>query len=366
MSDEVMTVLGGMSAADLGVTSMHEHLLVDGSFYADLVDPAYMAPMAHYRDDVVTIDKLAILRKNILALQDNMRQTDEELIAGELAEYKEVGGRTILDVTAVGIRVNIAGVQRLAERSGVNIITSTGFYIEPGWPEKYRAYTVDQFMDHMLQELNVGIEETGIRAGHIKVGVTDLSEAQERVLVAAARAAIVSGASVTAHPGYEVGNDGRTICDILMGEGLAADRIIIAHTEAHLIPRALSEVVFMPDLPLVDLSFHRDLLRRGVNVSFDTFGSVWDAEPAAVMQFPDWMRFRAIVTLLMEGYGGQIVLGNDVFMKTMTRPYGGSGYRHLLDYVVPTLRGLTVSDYEIRRMTVKNPARLLTKVSGLF
>ena len=57
-------------------------------------------------------------------------------------------------------------------------------------------------------------------------------------------------------------------------------------------------------------------------------------------------------------YSGQIVLGNDVFSKVQTRRFGGTGYRHLVEWVVPTLRDLGVSDYDIRQMTVENPARL--------
>lgn len=66
-----------------------------------------------------------------------------------------------------------------------------------------------------------------------------------------------------------------------------------------------------------------------------------------------------LVALLKAGYSGQIILGNDVFSKVQTRRFGGTGYRHLVEWVVPTLRDLGVSAYDIRQMTVENPARLL-------
>ena len=46
---------------------------------------------------------------------------------------------------------------------------------------------------------------------------------------------------------------------------------------------------------------------------------------------------------LNEGYGEKIVVGTDVFLKIMTRRYGGHGYVRLQNYVVPTLQRIGVS-----------------------
>jgi phosphotriesterase-related protein len=67
------------------------------------------------------------------------------------------------------------------------------------------------------------------------------------------------------------------------------------------------------------------------------------------------------VHLVEAGYASQIVLGNDTFVKTMLRRYGGEGYAHLAHQIVPTLRSLGVSDYDLKQMTVENPARLLAR-----
>lgn len=357
---EIRTVTGPIHPDELGFTLMHEHILVDASVYRPILEPTIPEKYRGLWDAPLTMDKLALLHKMPILLRENVALDDEEHMAGELADYRETGGAAILDVTAAGLRVDVQGVKRLSERTGVHIVTSTGFYIEPSWPDHVRDWTVDQFAHHMIGEIQDGIEGTDVRAGHIKVGITDLSERQERVLVAAARAAQETGASVTVHPGFTLGCDGRWIADILIRAGLPPERLIIAHTESHLVPGAMRDLIFTPDLPLVSLDFHRALLDRGVNISLDTFGSLWDVESMGILLCPDWLRVRALVQLLEEGYGGQIVLGHDVFMKIMTRAYGGNGYSHLARHVIPQLRELGVGDYEIRRMTVTNPARLLT------
>jgi len=66
-----------------------------------------------------------------------------------------------------------------------------------------------------------------------------------------------------------------------------------------------------------------------------------------------------LVALLQRGYAEQLVLGCDVYMKSLTRRYGGDGYRRLPAAIIPILRDCGVSDCAIRHMTVGNPARLL-------
>ncbi len=48
----------------------------------------------------------------------------------------------------------------------------------------------------------------------------------------------------------------------------------------------------------------------------------------------DWHRLAAVVELLKQGYGGQLVLGTDVFMKMLTRRGGGEGYCRLTRWAV--------------------------------
>ncbi len=53
------------------------------------------------------------------------------------------------------------------------------------------------------------------------------------------------------------------------------------------------------------------------------------------------------------------MLGQDIGVRTRLRRWGGWGYAHLLEHVVPLLRELGAGDDDIETMLVATPARLL-------
>ena len=67
---------------------------------------------------------------------------------------------------------------------------------------------------------------------------------------------------------------------------------------------------------------------------------------------------------MRDGYADRIVLGQDIGVRTRLRRWGGWGYAHLLEHVVPLLRDAGVDDAAVDRMLVANPARLLA-VGGM-
>ncbi len=371
---EIMTVLGPIAPHELGFTSMHEHILLDGSgVYARRQERSVSAEVrAAYRAGLpadlreawngeVSLATSGLLRGNLVLVRDNLVIDDEDLMTEEVSDFKAGGGTAILDVSGIGLRTSVAGVQRISRRSGVHVVVCTGFYTEDSWPEPYHGYSLDQFHRHMVGEIERGIEDTGIKAGHIKLAVTDLSPAQERVLRAGARAAIETGAAVTVHPGFGIGSDGRSIARILIAEGLAPDRLIMAHADGFLVERDLKMLILNPASWGLRLEYHRALLDQGVNLSFDCFGHLWNDELHGEIIEHDWQRLAGVVALVQAGYASQIVLGTDTFVKILTRRHGGEGYSRLTRYVVPLLRRLQVAEHAIRQMTVEAPARLLAK-----
>ena len=73
----------------------------------------------------------------------------------------------------------------------------------------------------------------------------------------------------------------------------------------------------------------------------------------------DWHRLAAVVELVKHGYAEQLVLGTDVFIKSMTRRGGAEGYCRLTRWVLPTLRQVGVSEADLECMMRTNPARML-------
>lgn len=368
---QVMTVRGPVDPGELGFTSMHEHVLADGRFYVRrferLVPAEHRAAMvASLPEDVrsalegpISLATSGLLRGNPVLHPDNMLFDDEETMAAELADFRDSGGRTVVEMSAVGLRTDMAGLRRLSERTGVHIVACTGFYVEECWPEAVRSYTVDDFRRFMVDELREGIAGTDVRPGHIKLAVMELSAGEERALRGGAQAALETGALVSVHPGFEIGSDGRRIVRILTEEGLPPERIVIAHGDSFFLGEKFTRLALDPASWGLKLDYHRALLEHGVNISIDCFGHDWSVEALDWVLETDWQRVGGLVALVREGYSQQLVVGADVFCKMLTRRGGGRGYCRLTRWLVPTLRGLGVSDFDVRQLTELAPARLL-------
>jgi phosphotriesterase-related protein len=369
---QIMTVLGPITPENLGLTSMHEHVLYDGSLFRKRyekqtpseVRSAFESGLApDLRDNwnaPIRLEIYGALLANYALSRDNLVNDDEEMMAGELSDFKAAGGSALLDVSSIGLRSNIPGLKRLSERSGIHIIASTGFYTEDFWPEQFSGFSADQFRAQMVSEIEEGIPGSGVKAGHIKLAITDLSAAQERALRGGARAAIETGAAISIHPGIGIGSDGRRIAKILMDEGLKPERIVIAHADGFMVEHDLHKLVMDLQSWGLNLDYHHALLDQGVNISIDCFGHRWYLELSDSMIEHDWQRLAGLVALIKEGYSSQIVLGTDTFLKILTRRGGGEGYCHLTRFVLPELRRFEVSDYDIRQMMIETPARLLS------
>jgi phosphotriesterase-related protein len=353
VSREVITVTGPIAPEALGVTSMHEHALADGSCYA--WPDAGAEPFS--------IEQLGAIRRQIEVNRENLVVDDPELVAAELAEFREAGGATIVDMSAPGLRVDAAALPQISRQSGVHIVTGTGLYIARSRPERWREASIDELADWMVSEIEQGIEDTPVCAGQIgELGVEKLDDGDRRLLGAAVRAAEGTGVSISIHPGFEEGCDGRAIADVLEDEGCRPERVVIGHGDAFLSEHSLATLVD-PGSWTLRLDYHRELLARGFNLSIDCFGHDWGREDDRWLIETDWQRLAGLVALLREGHSGQLVIGCDVFTRSLHRRGGGLGYRYLLDWVLPRLRESGISEEEIEQLTVANPARLLSRES---
>lgn len=82
-----------------------------------------------------------------------------------------------------GIRGDIRAVKTIAQNTGVNVIGTTGIYIYESWPEWCHEAEIKDFMNFMKQEIEEGIEGTGIRPGMIKVGISSGFRPREELLL---------------------------------------------------------------------------------------------------------------------------------------------------------------------------------------
>lgn len=358
---EIMTVTGPIEPKDLGFTSMHEHVLYDGRVFRHRFEHVFTDAPGEFSDCSLKIEHLGRLRHAFIMCPEAIVMMDEDIMAEELGEFKKGGGSAVVDMSTPGLRVDPDKTRRVSEMSGVHIVATTGFYSEDSWPEGLRGMTIAEMEAHMMSEIEDGIDGTLVRPGHIKVAVEgNFPEGEVNALRAGARTAKRTGFSMTVHQGIMLGPDaGEKIADILDSEKITPHRVVIAHCDGNFVSHNLKTLILDPDSHRLNLSPARALMDRGYNISLDCFGHFWDAEIVGICAMADWQRLAGLVSLVGEGYAGQIVLGTDTFVKILLKTFGGEGYARLTEFVVPGLRLAEVPASDIEKITVRNPAAIL-------
>ncbi len=130
-SGMVRTVLGPIPVESMGVTLMHEHVLLDTSSWWKR--PCCASDIG-FSERLLDISMIGDLRMNPFLNRDNCGLLDVKAAVEELGHFVEYGGRTVVDPTNVGIGRDPSALQRVARRTGLNIVMGAGFYLEASHP----------------------------------------------------------------------------------------------------------------------------------------------------------------------------------------------------------------------------------------
>lgn len=345
----VNTVLGPVEAEHLGPTMSHVHHTIN---IFCLYQQPEAGPLYGFSQRKLSMDMLGLARRRPFSVKDNLVQDDLDLAIREFRDYVLAGGKTVVNVDLPGIGRDAGTLQRIARATGANIIASTGWYAQVSHPPYVAGLSVEQLRGIMVREITEGIEGTGVKAGNIgEIAMSGTAEQpfqpdEEKVLRAAAQAQAITGVSLTVHPNY-LGNHWDTYLDLLEQEGADLAKCYMAHCGMY-----------------TDVEVHQHLLDRGVGfLSFDQFGHEEYFEdlvgPGAGMP-SDREDVKSVARLVALGrrYENRILLASEVGFKTTYKAYGGYGYSHVLDNIVPWLLRLGVTRQQIDIMLVENPRRL--------
>lgn len=305
MTREVITVCGAIAPEQMGIAQTHEHLVLDA--------------MDHYGSYGFVID-------------------DEDLVIAELAAFASRGGRTICDVTTAEIGRNPEALVRISRAAGIHVVMGSGWYREFGYPRQVEEHTSNQLADLLVREIEVGVGDTGVRAGfigEIGTGRHFVKPAEERVFRAAALAQQRTGVCISTHT-TRWGTLALEQIAMLREFGADLSRVVIGHLGDrrgvhHLLPIAA----------------------QGVYVEVDNIG-YHDYLPEA-------SRADNVAALAQEGFAERILLSEDICMLDHLAAYGGKGYGYILEVFVPLLRERGVRDEQIDLMLVANPARVFSR-----
>ena len=346
---QVMTVLGPMDAAKLGVTMSHVHLLIELAVAEQRENPDNASRKVQY-EGKITMDILGALRRRVHLVKDNLIMGDIDEQIGELMFYKRFGGVSVVEPGVIGLGRDVVGLRQIAAATGVNVIASSGWYIGASHSPATREASVEQLSAQMIRELTAGVDNTGIRTGVLKAALSGAtvdapySPSEEKVLRAGGRAQAATGAAMFIHPCHHYGRARHLehYLDVLKSEGANLEKIFLGHV----------------DFWAGDIEYQRRVLDRGAMVSYDCFGEEMYVRPGFVRP-TDVARVAGVVKLCELGYEKQVLLSAECAYKTTLRKYGGYGYAHILENILPDLRYYGVSEAKIGTMLVDNPRRLL-------
>ena len=341
----VQTVLGPVSPHRLGPTTTHEHLLIDFICMFNTPPEASQQLRAYAP---VTLENLGWVRYNLFSNRDNLQMLDERTAIAEASLFRQVGGGTIVDVTTIGIGRDPSALARIARATGLNIVMGAGYYVDAVHPEGMDDLAEPDIAGQIVDEIKIGVGNSGVKAGIIgEIGCSwPLTQNERKVLRAAASAQRETGAAILIHPGRNEGAP-REILDVLAEAGADLERTVMGHL----------------DRTISDIELVLELARSGCFMEYDLFGLESSYYPLSDLDMPsDAQRLGFIQELVGKGYGDKIVIAQDICTKHRLVRYGGHGYGHILENIVPRMRRKGFSQEEISAITVENPARVLALV----
>ena len=337
----IQTVCGAIDPEVLGTTLMHEHLLWDITVcWNGCAQEMSLRRLAY---EPITMNHRGQIAWNPYSNLDNLFQNDIETAIDEVNLYKRAGGCSIVDATVTGIGRDPCALYAISKQTGINIIMGSGYYVERVHPKELKDVSKEEIAQSIIDEFRSGVGINCIKPGIIgEIGVSDINNEQElKSLRGAALAQKELGAALSIHiPLFE--ERLHKILDTVENEGADLNKVILSHC----------------DSTLPNMNLHYSLAERGVTIEYDLFGLELLTRRGKFLP-QDIQRIASIKSMIEHGYADRITVSHDVSFKIKLTRYGGFGYGHILNNIIPLMLAEGISREDISRIVVENPKCLL-------
>ena len=108
------------------------------------------------------------------------------------------------------------------------------------------------------------------------------------------------------------------------------------------------------DLVTEDWEYTQAVAEFGVFIEYDGFGHPCPTEGVYVA---DEQRIAAVERLVERGYAGQLLFAHDIGLPARMARFGGPGWDHISNVIVPSLRRRGFSIDDLKAILVTNPQR---------
>jgi phosphotriesterase-related protein len=348
LKGKALSVLGPVDPEFLGIVLSHEHILADMTAYFIEPPESTEKRMAY---EPVSVENLYWIHTHLMGNRDDLVMNDEKLAIKELMRFKLAGGNTVVEMSCIGLGRDPRGLQRIARATGLNIIMGAGYYVSCSHPPELKERSEQEIADEIVKDISSGVGDTGVRAGIIgEVGCSmPLDDSERKVLRASAIAQRMTGAAINIHPSRSNELLLEAI-EILEKSGADLARVVISHS-GHF-PFSKETI--------------KGIAKAGCSVEFDTFGhpalpiECFTHEKKLLEMPSDVQRIYYIRELIEEGFLNRILISQDCCFKHKYVRYGGYGYAHILEHIIPWMKQRGITEEQIRTIVVENPKRILT------
>ncbi|MCH6201093.1 phosphotriesterase [Aquiflexum sp. LQ15W] len=301
---KIYSVNGEISPSEMGLTLIHEHILVD-FIGADST--------GYHR-----WDKDSVVQRVLPFLE----------------EIKARGVKTLVECTPSYLGKDPVLLQKLAEASDIQFVSNTGYYgaVEGKYlPAHAFTESAEQLAKRWVTEFQEGIEDTGVRPGFIKISVNSgapLSEMDKKLVRAAAFTHMETGLLIVSHTGnWETAN---AEIEVLKEEKIDLFHFVWVHAQAE-----------------KDFENYKKAAEEGVWISLD--GIAWDIPG----------HLERILYCKENGLLDHVLLSHDAGWYSPGEPDGGDfkGFTALFDELIPMLREKGFTQSELDLMLVQNPGK---------
>lgn len=339
----ITTVRGDITSDGLKNVLPHEHLFSDlRPLVAPIDDEDFYKPLS--------LSNFGKVTRNPYAILDNALIGDVDVVTNEVNAYKKSGGNLIADVTTLDFGREPRLLLEVSQRTDVHIVAGCGFYVDGSVSEQNKALSKDEIKDLIINDLTVGINGTDIRAGVIgEIGTgMQMSDFEKKSLMAASEAQAETGYGMHIHACLW-NREGLNALKFAVECGADAQKICVDHADV-----------------LLDEDYILGVLDMGAYIEFDDFGKEFyvDRKNRNLLLgsfATDKERCAFIKKLIERGYTKQILVTNDICLKSMTHTYGGWGYDHVVTNIIPMMEDFGISANDIDTIMTQNPIRFLER-----
>lgn len=299
----IQTVTGTVSTSSRDIWLSHEHILVD-FIGADSIDNKKWD-----HDSVITA------------------------ILPYLEELKQHNVKFFVDATPAFLGRDVRLLKKLADTTGLAIITNTGFYgavNDKYIPSFAFSKTAGELADLWINEYYNGIDGTNIKPGFIKISVDakdELDAIDEKLIRAAAITHLKTGLTILSHTGQAKGLWPQL--SILKEMKVSPAAFVWVHAQAE-----------------ENNDHYLRAAKEGCWIAFDGLG--WELEK----------HVEKILFAKQNGLTGSILLSNDAgWYDPRKNVQEIKQYTNIFTGLYPALKAKGFTDEEFRQLISKNPSK---------